>query len=258
MAGEGVLSRTRQAGGDVRFAEFYDRHYFPVLGYVHRRVSSPEDAEEIVNTVFQVAWRKFEKLPGEPRNRQWLLLTARQTIANQSRGVERWRRLIERLSAHHIQADEEFEFDDVPSPDPMVIRAFQTLSRAYQEVLALAIWDGVSYEEGGAVLDCSPNAFGVRLNRARAAYRAALERERAVGVSAGAPAVSAGAPVLSGGAPSGRSSSSTTVAEPFCSGLAGGPAADGTTVCLEEVEPRSACGRTTDGPSSGGGHLGDE
>jgi RNA polymerase sigma factor (sigma-70 family) len=159
------------------FRRVYDRYYGDVDAYVRRRVRSPEDVEEIVNAVFLVAWQKFDRLPVDASLRHWLLLTARYKIGNRIRSAQRAGRLFERLTRHRVVIVASFDLDQATFDDPVVLHAFMTLRPAQQEVLALVVWDGLSYAEAAAVLKCTVNTFGVRLNRARAAYRAAFERE---------------------------------------------------------------------------------
>jgi len=157
------------------FRALFDRYFRVVHTYVARRVRADEDVDEIAIAVFEVAWAKFEQIPIEPHTRQWLLLVARHKIANHSRGAARWGRLIERLTSYRAVAP--IELDELGTEDDVALRAFGRLSAAHREVLALIAWDGLSYAEAAAVLRCSTDAFGVRLFRARAAYRDAFELE---------------------------------------------------------------------------------
>jgi RNA polymerase sigma factor (sigma-70 family) len=163
------------------FRRVYDRYYSDVDAYVRRRVRSPEDVEEIVNAVFVVAWQKFDRLPQDASLKHWLLLTARYKIGNRIRSVRRFGRLFEQLTRHRLVSAATFDLDAASFDDPIVLRAFMALKPAQQEVLALVVWDELSYAEAAAVLKCTVNTFGVRLNRARAAYRAAFEEEMSRG-----------------------------------------------------------------------------
>ena len=52
--------------------------------------------------------------------------------------------------------------------------AWNVLSAQHQEVLALAGWEGLTSEEAGQVLGISATAYRLRLRKARAALKAAL------------------------------------------------------------------------------------
>ena len=63
--------------------------------------------------------------------------------------------------------------------------AFAHLRPEDQEILRLSSWERLSYREASAILHCSPNAYAIRLHRARLALRLALDdrrRTRPIGI----------------------------------------------------------------------------
>lgn len=163
-------------GSTDEFRRFYDRHYWTVVEFVSRRVASAHDVDELVNSVFTIAWHKRGDIPAEPRDREWLLLVARHKVANFQRGIGRWEKLIDRLSRIRNPAASA-TVDDVAVVNDVAIRALKTLRSTHREVLMLIAWDGLNYAEAAAVLGCSTNVFGVRLHRARQAFARAYEEE---------------------------------------------------------------------------------
>jgi DNA-directed RNA polymerase specialized sigma24 family protein len=46
-----------------RFEQIYAANHGPVLGYVMRRTSSPDDAADVIAETFLTAWRRLEARP---------------------------------------------------------------------------------------------------------------------------------------------------------------------------------------------------
>ncbi|MEV4350956.1 sigma-70 family RNA polymerase sigma factor [Actinoplanes sp. NPDC049596] len=153
-------------GDEERFRQLHAAMYADLLRFVERRVP-PAEAEDVVATVFLVAWRRWADVPEDAR--PWLFGVARKTIANQNRGLRR-----------HGAVDLRM-VEDVPAaadaaPDRIdLVRAWWTLSAADREVLALVAFDGLTGDEAATVLGCRRSAFTMRLGRARQRLRRALE-----------------------------------------------------------------------------------
>lgn len=152
-------------GQDVRsrYRAFFESHYEAVLAYALRRVD-PATADDITAETFLTAWRRFDVVPADDAV-PWLLAVARNLIANHRRGALR-----RQVALSHV---EQQPVPDHPDPGEQVAfradvaRAFRRLSERDQEVLALVAWDGLTAQQGAAVLGCSVGAFWVRLHRAR-------------------------------------------------------------------------------------------
>ncbi|WP_205650665.1 RNA polymerase sigma factor [Actinoplanes solisilvae] len=138
-----------------------------LLRFVERRVP-PHEAEDIVSTVYLTAWRRFTDLPSDAR--PWLFAVARRTMANQTRGWLRRQALDVRLAAVETP-----QASDDPAARVDLQRAWQTLSAADREVLALVAFDGLTAEQAATVLGCRRSTFAMRLTRARQRLQAALE-----------------------------------------------------------------------------------
>jgi RNA polymerase sigma factor (sigma-70 family) len=165
--------RAGSADGDVvaRFEAVFERHYGAVLGYALRRAASREDAEELTASTFATAWRRIDRLPPEPYARTWLFRVVWRMLANHRRAGDRQTRLLERIGCLVVVPTVD-ERD--PDEDGRLSEAFARLRARDQEVLRLVAWEELSYGEAAAVLGCTPNAFAVRLHRARGALRQEL------------------------------------------------------------------------------------
>lgn len=155
-----------------RLRKAFERHYGALLSYARRRTACREDAEEIVSSTFATAWRRIDRLPPEPLTIAWLYRVAWRTLANHHRSLRRRTNLVSRLMG--LRGDEQLPV--AAEDDGLVLDALERLRPGDQEVLRLVTWEELSYLEAAATIGCSPNAFAIRLHRARKALRAELDR----------------------------------------------------------------------------------
>ncbi len=147
-----------------------------VYGYARRQCDAAT-AQDVVSDTFLVAWRRRDDIPEPPL--PWLLVVARNTIANRHRHERRQDRLTEtlghldRVAAPAASADR-----DVVERETM-LRALAELSDLEREALLLVAWDGLTNREAARVAECSVRAFEVRLSRARARLSRAIDQATA-------------------------------------------------------------------------------
>jgi RNA polymerase sigma-70 factor, ECF subfamily len=155
-----------------RLESLFDAHHRALLAYAARRLPTLADAEDVVAEVFLVAWRRLDDVPAGDEARLWLYGVARNTIANQRRGLTRRVRLQTRL-----EQTAERPMTAVPVPDSDAGAALEALSRlsaSDQELLRLVAWEELSHAEIAEVMGISVNAVAIRLHRARARFEQAL------------------------------------------------------------------------------------
>lgn len=151
-----------------RFRGLFDEAYRPLMAYALRRVPDRVSAEDVVAETFAIAWRRRGTLPDGNRARPYLFGIAGRVIANERRSRRRWSRLVGRLRQQPIE-------DPEPSvSDPRVAAALAALSQRDREVLRLAAWDGLAYEDIAIVLGLSESGVASRLQRARERLASAL------------------------------------------------------------------------------------
>ena len=148
-----------------RFRGLFEASYQPLVAYARRRCSG-DDADDLVAEVLTIAWRRLDDIPTDAAM-PWLYGVARRTLANQRRGGDRRRRLLERLRGVPalVVADV-----DGPAHDA-VLCALASLPPHDQEILRLAAWEELGPAEIAAVIGCTPNAAALRLSRARRKLR---------------------------------------------------------------------------------------
>jgi RNA polymerase sigma-70 factor (ECF subfamily) len=149
--------------GDVRaerFSVLYEESYGAIHAYACRRAGY-EAADEIAAETFLVAWRKFDALPAEPL--PWLYGVARNVALRHHSEHARRRRAWAAL-------ERERSSSPLASPageDRGLREAWERLSSADREVLALVAWEQLSVADAARALGCSAPVFSVRLHRAR-------------------------------------------------------------------------------------------
>jgi RNA polymerase sigma-70 factor (ECF subfamily) len=167
-----VSAPNRDLDQQQRFAQLYESTYPDVLRFVRRRARL-EAAEDVTHETFLTAWRRFEVVPvARDEARAWLFGTARNHLLSDARAHSRREALTVQigfaLDASPGQADDaSFRVD--------LVRSWKLLEARQQEVLALAIWEGLPSDLAGRVLGISAAAYRLRLHRARTALRRLLD-----------------------------------------------------------------------------------
>lgn len=151
-----------------RLHEAFLSHRDALLSYARRRTSTLEDAEEAIAATYLTAWQKVDAMPREPDTRRWLYAVARNMLANERRSRSRLSNLNDRLRRQR----ENVAVDEL---DGRLETALSHLRPSEQEVLRLSSWERLTYLEASKILHCSPNAYAIRLHRARLALRIALD-----------------------------------------------------------------------------------
>jgi RNA polymerase sigma factor (sigma-70 family) len=175
----GKVVRLEPDAGD-HAAHLYRRHAGWIYGYCLRRLRSPEEAEDALQTTYLQAYRSLEQ-GFEPRSDSaWLFRVAENVCLSRLRSSSR-RAQLERLqdvavleeavAAPHRPADELIGLSD----------ALATLTAQQRRAILLREWQGLSYREVAAELGLGQSAVEALIFRARRALAAALERPKAHG-----------------------------------------------------------------------------
>jgi RNA polymerase sigma-70 factor (ECF subfamily) len=121
-------------------------------------------------------WRRLDDVP-TAAPLPWCYGVARRNLANHRRGEQRRLRLVDRLTSQRT--------DDAPAAsaaiddelDPELAAALQSLSPAEREIVHLWAWEQLAPREIATVVDATPNAVSVALNRARNKIATRLDRQ---------------------------------------------------------------------------------
>lgn len=166
------------------FGLLFDRHARAVYNHCFRLTSDWSVAEDLTSVVFLVAWRRRRSvvLDGDSM-RPWLLGVATNIGRNYVRSLRRYRSALMRLPLPAVQPD---PADDVAAriDDQAIMRTIRAqvsrLPAAQQDVVALCVWAGLSYQEAAVALDIPIGTVRSRLARARARLRNSHSGDRII------------------------------------------------------------------------------
>lgn len=168
---DAVLWERAVAGDSGSFGELFERHSRSVYNYCFRRTGDWSQAEDLIAVVFLEAWRRRSEIRLEREDAlPWLLGVATNVIRNARRSQRRQRAALARFP-HERNPDFAAEVDERLDDERQmraVLRTLRKLPRADQDVLALCVWQGLSYEETALALGVPVGTVRSRLSRARA------------------------------------------------------------------------------------------
>jgi RNA polymerase sigma-70 factor (ECF subfamily) len=160
------------------FGELYDFYLPRIYGFVYRRVEERSVAEDLTATTFQRALEAVRHR--DFRNDAfggWLYRVAANAVIDH---VRSGRRIVPLDGADGSRGAAD-AFAAALDRDELQT-AMSRLSGAQREVLTLRFYDDLDADEASAVLGCSRGTFAVRLHRAIAALRGAMQLDRAMPV----------------------------------------------------------------------------
>ncbi len=161
--------------------QFYERHVDAVVRYAIRRCANPDDAADLVSTVFLEV---FAAAPSfDPRRgaaRAWLLGIASRCLADARRHGYRREELDRRLGGRPGWDHDEYEhvehmIDAARSSARLERTLRDRLTAAEREIFLLVAVDGLTPAEAAHALGVGPVVGRMRLARARRKLRAALD-----------------------------------------------------------------------------------
>jgi RNA polymerase sigma-70 factor (ECF subfamily) len=173
-----LVERAR-LGDTAAFGELVQRHQAVVHRTARIACGSREEAEDVAQDAFVLAWRKLGGFRGEAQFKTWLLtITWRQAL---DRRESLWRRLRRTISTD----DDRYREPVVPTPsaeDVLVdgalvqkVRALvQGLPAKLRDPLLLAAGGDCTYEEMAAMLGVPSGTLKWRVMEARRRLKAAL------------------------------------------------------------------------------------
>jgi RNA polymerase sigma factor (sigma-70 family) len=135
-----------------------------VFAYARRHVER-DAVEDIVADTFLIAWRRLAQVPEEPL--PWLLVVARNTVANHRRRLVRRERVQTELEALERVLPPAAAVEETVVTRARMLAALADLTALEREAVLLTAWDGLTDTQAAQVSGCSPRAFRVRLHRAR-------------------------------------------------------------------------------------------
>lgn len=154
-----------------QFATLFDRHHDRICAYIARRAGALL-ADELAGEVFLRAFAsRMAYDPGRGSPLAWLYGIAGNLVRMSHRSQQRGARAAAQAAGQMASTPSDIDMAE----DGLVGRqslaaaldAFELLSEAHQEVLALAVWEGLSYQEIASCLEVDIGTVRSRLARAR-------------------------------------------------------------------------------------------
>jgi RNA polymerase sigma-70 factor (ECF subfamily) len=153
---------------ELRLRTLADRVVEPVRRYLARRCDAAT-ADEVLNDVLVVCWRRLDEVPVEPAESiPWAIGVARNLLANAERAQRRRDRLTAKVIALDPPRLAALGPDADDGDDAIAVRdALTRLRRDDAELLRLWAWDQLESPQLATVLGISANAAAIRLHRAK-------------------------------------------------------------------------------------------
>jgi RNA polymerase sigma-70 factor (ECF subfamily) len=151
------------------FTSHYRTQLPAISKYLVRRVAK-EAVEELASSVFEIAWQKRNQAP-EGFELAWLYRIAGYVVSNHRRKSSRAANFLAGLRAPNAAPSAE----DIALGDMALAEAWATLKPSEQQVIALVSFEALDNSQAAKVLEISPNAFALRLSKARAKLRENLQ-----------------------------------------------------------------------------------
>jgi len=166
-----------RAEREQRFREVAELVVEPARRYLLRRTDAAT-ADDVLSETLLVCWRRLDEMPAVAEQIiPWMIVVARNLLANSQRAERRRTRLVGKIIAldppaaamHDGTVDE-------------VREALTRLRSADAELLRLWAWDGLESPQLATVLGISSNAAAIRLHRAKTRLKdELLKTQRASG-----------------------------------------------------------------------------
>ena len=154
-------------GGCADLERVYDRYGRGMLNYARALLGSPDDAEDAVQEVFVRLARNTGALNRIGDLRKYLFRATRNEVYELLRGKMRRERLEDGVVQNLQESPPE-----APNPEvAAILEGFSKLPSEQREVIALKVFEGLTFREIGRIIGKSQNTAASR-------YRYAIERLR--------------------------------------------------------------------------------
>ncbi|MET0589914.1 MAG: sigma-70 family RNA polymerase sigma factor [Naasia sp.] len=167
----------RAAGGDeTAFRSLYRAYVRPVYWLAHGVLGDPDDAHDVTQETFIVAWRKLDSLElASDSLLPWLATICRFQSANRARSRQRDRQ-------HRAQADTEvaapLDIEQQIVTDALteaILRETAELSELDRAIFRLCATEGRGYDEAARELGVTHATVRNRLSRVRRRLRVVVD-----------------------------------------------------------------------------------
>lgn len=166
------------------FQKLYEIYGRKILNYLYRMTGSREEAEDLAQDTFILAYRNLETLKENNKFQSWLFRIAQNNVYQKYRGR---RPQIESIEQEEIQEISEAQRLAAPSKSPegrvlseelkeVIEKAIDELPEKYREVFVLSAIQKLSYKEISTIVDRSLASVKSDIHRARVEVRNKIKR----------------------------------------------------------------------------------
>jgi RNA polymerase sigma factor (sigma-70 family) len=177
-----TLWRAAARGDPEAFGTLFERHARRIYAYCFWRTGDWSLAEDLTSVTFLEAWRRRHVEVEAGKVEAWLYGIATNVIRTERRSFRRYSAALRRLPPAEPQHD--FAGDAVDRADAErrmrgILTALSRLSAGEQEVIALAVWEGLSHADTAFALGMPVVTVRTRLFRALKHVREHLDEAHA-------------------------------------------------------------------------------
>ena len=168
-----LWQRSRRGDAEA-FGVLFERHSRAIYNFCFRRSADWAVAEDLMSIVFLEAWRRREKELPPGMVRAWLHGIATFVVRNRRRTEHRYRRALGRLPPESTTPDFVADVEQRLADEgrmAALLEQLRTLPWRDQDVVALCVWSGLTYDEAANALGVPVGTVRSRLSRARSRLR---------------------------------------------------------------------------------------
>jgi len=137
-----------------------ERHANNLFGYVVKYLRNKQDAQDIVQDVFEKLWKRRKQIPLE-NSKAWMFRTGHNALINFSTRHKRTVYGNEHMPEKTVAVDRSFENQEV------IDLALSLLPPVQKSIVLLRDLEGYNYADIGEILELSESQVKVYLYRAR-------------------------------------------------------------------------------------------
>lgn len=160
--------------GDLDAFETFYKAYRPKLrGFIRNIVSTEEAVDEVFDDVMMVVWKKISDFEGRSKLSTWVYSIAyRRALKERSKRVDvEYTDQLEEIGVSEGEAERALEADRAKD---RIKWALGKLPSDQSTVVRLAYFEGLSYRDIGAIMECPQDTVKTRMFHARRKLKAAL------------------------------------------------------------------------------------
>jgi RNA polymerase sigma-70 factor (ECF subfamily) len=176
MQDEALWIHRVAAGDREAFEKLYSVYQRRLFSFLYRLVNEAGAVEELVNDVMVEVWKSASRFRGDAKASTWIFAIAHHVMLNHLR--RRKRDSVDLEKAQNVAA---------PGQNPEVSAihkglqgeihsALGRLSAEHREIVELTFYEGYSYEEISAIVQCPVNTVKTRMFHAKKKLRDTLAR----------------------------------------------------------------------------------